>query len=246
MRLRLALLLFSTVAAPAMAQIAADRPGLTTGTAVVPAGHGQTEIGLPEVSFYTYAGERIGAGIVPVLVRIGVGRGVELRASTTPFAFLFGNGRSTSSWALNSVEVGAKVQVVDGPARLSLVPSVNVPIDEEVADWTGGLIVATEADLTPEWGLSASANIVTDFKDATVPVALSVERTLGETSTAYGEVGTTANTYGFGQALVGAGLTQALGTQAQADVFVQRVLGTPLGSGGVSIWNVGAGLSMRF
>lgn len=246
MRLPLALLLLSTAAAPAMAQIAADRPGLTTGTSVVPRGHGQTEIGLPELTFFSYAGERIGAGTVPVLVRVGVGRGVELRASTTPFTFVFGGDESSSEATLNAVELGAKVQIVDGPARLSVVPSVNVPIDEDEADWTGGLIVAAEADLTPEWGLSASASIVTDFEDATLPVALSVSRAFDTGTSVYGEAGAAANTYGYGQAVVGAGLTQALGLNAQADAFVQRVLGTPLGNSGASIWNVGVGLSMRF
>lgn len=234
-RLLLPLVLLA-LAPAASAQVAADRPGLTTGTAVVASGHVQAEAGTPDAFLYRFDGATVFGGAVPVLLRVGVGRGVEVRLAATPFAFT----DDDAAFEVTEVELGAKVRLLGGAARVSVVPSVFVPLEDD--DWRGGLILATESDLTPVWTLSASAGIVTDLDDAVVPVALSLERALSATTSAYGEVGATSvsgSIFGSAPPVVGVGLTHGFSPRAQGDVYVQRVLGQPQ-------WNVGLGLSVLF
>lgn len=224
----------------AEAQVEADRPGLTTGTAVMARGRAQVELGTPDAFFYRFGGATEFFGTVPLLLRVGVGQGVEARFATTVLSF---TDDDVSFEAATEVEVGAKVRLFDGPARLSVVPSLVVPLEgSDEADVRGGLVLATEADLTPEWTVSASAGIVTDLDDSVVPIALSIERALSATTSAYGEVGATSVTgsaFGGAPPVVGVGLTQAFSSRAQGDVYVQRVLGQPR-------YNVGAGLTVLF
>lgn len=244
MRLRLALLLLSAAAAaPAVAQIAADRPGFTTGTGTVPRGHFQVEIGLPEA---TYSPESVGASdvllaTVPVQARVGLGARVEAQITVVPVTYtrvtVLGETSSDVDWSVDGVNLGAKIRLLDGPVAVAVVPSVGFAGGLSPSF---GLLAAADGDLGAGFEASGTAGYTyQDDLGGTGLLAASVGRDLVERVNAYVEAAVFPSDGAWDNAWVGTGVAVLPSSRVQLDASVQRSLSD-------NAWGFGAGVSVLF
>lgn len=135
----------------------ADRPGYTFGTATVPAGGAQAEVGYTDTRFSTLTYQTLGEG----LLRVGVAPSTELR--------LFGNSYALRSDAglhsdgLEDAKLGLKQRLWAGKgttgfsgASLALLPATSIPVGSDGfgADaWQPELLVAGALPLSPKLSL---------------------------------------------------------------------------------------------
>jgi hypothetical protein len=130
------------VAMPAASQgtIATDRPGFAFSPMVVPPGAFQVEAGLPLFARSSFDSDGLEATStvisVPVALRYGVARRLELRASSSTFnsASVEVGSVESDDTGFGDVEVGLKYQVLeagDGVPNLALIPSVVLPVGSD-------------------------------------------------------------------------------------------------------------------
>lgn len=149
-----AILATAGLPSPAAAQappLAVERPSFSTPPEVVGPGFWQVEAGLAWERD-AVGDDAVGTLTAPnVIVRLGMSRRLELRASTTGFVSLDGPRARTTSAA--DVEIGVKYQLTTETGRgvaVSLIPMVSLP--------TGGAASSGNADPSVILTIARSVN----------------------------------------------------------------------------------------
>lgn len=140
----------------------ADRPGLATGTCIVPGGHVQLEFSLGE-----HSRQRQGDSVekdwsfVPTELRIGLDRKTEVRFDMEPLlrSKLSGPGGTERSHGAGDLTVSVKRLLTSDHAKVkvSALPFVTLPTGSR--DFTAGrlaegLLVPVDAELGGKWSLT--------------------------------------------------------------------------------------------
>lgn len=208
-RLAPALCLAALAAFPAAAQIATSRPGFGSGPAVVPRGVFQLEAGTPEASL------REGPDVLsfPVLVRLGLGGAWEVRAGTSVFDVVTGDG-GDAEVGFERVTVGLKREFGVGPVGAALTPAVTVPT--EGGPVTLGLTGVARFPLGGAWGFNAVSGLRYRDEDLTSLLVAVVDRPLGGAWSGYAELAAFPES---DAAYAGGGLLYLLTPDAQVDLF---------------------------
>lgn len=147
-----ALWLLLLAALPATAQIASDRPGFGDGSAVMAPNRFQVETGYA----FSDGGAVDRHAIGQVLLRLGVAPGVELRGAINSYVVTRG---AVDESGFEDVSVGAKVNLVAGDGaplgrpNVTLIAAAALPTGSDA--FSGG-VVAPQAKLALDWGLSGS------------------------------------------------------------------------------------------
>jgi hypothetical protein len=162
------LLCASSAAAAADEQpICADRPGKSTPTCTVPAGHWQVETGLADWSLQKASGERDTSLIIgQTFFRYGLTDHSEIQLEVTPWqrATSSGPGFRDSLSGFGDIDVIYKHRVTpaDSAVQLALYPYAKIPTAKRPLGnrkWEGGLLVPIDyavpkspftIELTPE------------------------------------------------------------------------------------------------
>ncbi len=135
------------------APVMPDRPGFSDMPSVLPAGAVEVESGFtddraPGVRYQT-VGE--------ALLRVGIGRGVELRVFGNSFAVRTGAGTAAAR-GMEDAKVGAKFRLIDLPDSVhALTPSLALLIASSLPTGAAGLtagVAQPEAELTANWTTS--------------------------------------------------------------------------------------------
>lgn len=255
----LAVLVAATTAAPAEAQqppIDADRPGLLFAPSTVGAIHLQLEMGAPEIAYRSFAGGEDWEFTFPILARLGIVDGFELRAGLSPLTADMRDAdpglEDRAEVGPDDLELGMKWRFIEGsgPSPTFLfVPSVTLPTGE---DGVGRDRVGFQAALQASWALVGDfgtsllvgAGLESEVDDdwtGTGVVAADVHFPLGGELDAYGELGWLPRASGSDDLLAGGGATWRLTPWAQIDAFMDVGL-TPESTDVI----VGAGFSRRF
>ena len=163
-----AMLLCASSAAAADEQpICADRPGKSTPTCTVPAGHWQIETGLADWSLQKASGERDTSLVIGQTVfKYGLTDHSDIQLELTPWqrATSSGPGFRDSASGFGDIDVIYKHRVTpaDSPIQLALYPYVKMPTAQRPLGnrkWEGGLLVPIDypipkspftIELTPE------------------------------------------------------------------------------------------------
>jgi len=163
-----AMLLCASSAAAADEQpICADRPGKSTPTCTVPAGHSQIETGLADWSLQKASGERDTSLVIGQTVfKYGLTDHSDIQLELTPWqrATSSGPGFRDSASGFGDIDVIYKHRVTpaDSPIQLALYPYVKMPTAQRPLGnrkWEGGLLVPIDypipkspftIELTPE------------------------------------------------------------------------------------------------
>jgi hypothetical protein len=132
--MRRAALVFALAALPSAAGAAdfcTDRPGLATGTCIVPANRFQLESALVSRATGKDAGVRtsqwtLGASVA----RFGLGGNGEIQLSWTPWTRMTSRGAGVDDrvGGIGDARIAYKALIVDGPTRVALLPSVKLPL----------------------------------------------------------------------------------------------------------------------
>ena len=140
-----------------------DRPGLTTGPALLASGQRQVETGYS----FTRADDAIGHAVGEVLVRAALAPALELRVALNSYEVARSpEGRSTG---LDDAHVGVKVRLAaggDGPSlrpATALVAATSVPTGGEAF---GRHLVEPGATLVAAWTLPRSAAMTVNLRTA--------------------------------------------------------------------------------
>lgn len=254
-----ALLLLTPVTAdaqsdPATPEFITDRPGLTETTSVVGRGFMQFEMGTTLESNRVLDADDRTLSTPLALVRVGLSRFVELRASTDGYILdrLRGQAATATTTGQADVEVGAKVLLNDGAwnrVQLAILPMVSLPTGSKAV--TSGTTDPTikfcwATALPKRFSLSGNVNVMRIRDDlgrlTEHVVTLSLGRDLPGGWSGYWEA------FGFiprnrpGNAAwtIDTGVTHALGDNAQVDVEVGRGT-TPAATD----WSIGVGIGIR-
>jgi hypothetical protein len=251
----LAGLLVMLAAAPCLAQssqpdpeLITDRPDFTESSEVVGRGVIQIESGLtleePDASVRQVT-------LPQLLVRIGLGRRVELRLASDGYVSqsldAAGGRRSRSGRA--DMEVGAKVKLLDADRTgfdLALIPALTLPTASESFGSNGydpGVKLTVARDLPREFGFSANLNTASvtegDGRVWSREASVSVSHALAGAFGAYWE--TYGSFDGDGcDCTLNTGVTMALGANRQVDVEIGHGV-----SGDARGWFVGLGFAVR-
>lgn len=255
----LAALAAAATGAPAEAQqppIDADRPGLLFAPSTVGAVHLQLEMGAPEIAYRSFAGGEDWEFTFPILARLGIVDGFELRAGLSPLTAEMREAdpglEDRAEVGPDDLELGVKWRFLEGrgPSPTFLfVPTVTLPTGE---DGVGRDRPSFQAALQASWALVGDVGTsllvgagleseVDDDWTGTGIVAADVHFPLGGQLFAYGEVGWLPRAAGNDDLLAGGGATWRLTPWAQIDAFMDVGL-TPESTDVI----VGAGFSRRF
>ena len=172
-----ALLLAAGPAAIARADqpICADRPGKSTPTCTVPAGHFQLETGIADWSLQKGGGERDTSLVLgETLIRYGLTDHSDIQLDVTPWernTSRSGATRdSTSGFGDLTVIYKHRLTSADSPIQLAFYPYVKIPTAKRTignGKWEGGLLVPIDfaipksplsVNLTPEVDSAADAD----------------------------------------------------------------------------------------
>jgi hypothetical protein len=241
-------------AAPAAAQVVPDRPDVSNGTATVPPGAAQVEVGVE------FARARVAAApdsrrlALQTTLRAGLAERLEARLEAEPVVRLRGGDDDTGP---GDVVLGLKYRFLDARAdapwpALGVLPFVKVPaadepIGSERAD--AGVLALASLDLPWELGLAVNAGVVAVGQrrpegwlvQGVASVALS--RELVERLGGFVEVFYASREARDGRDSVGldAGLVWAVARDVALDVAVETSL-----AGAGPDYAVRSGVSVRF
>jgi len=140
----------------------ADRPGLATGTCIVPGGHVQIE-----TSFGEYSRQRQGDSvekdwsILPTELRIGLDQKTEVRFDLAPMlrSKVTDPSGTTRAHGAGDLTISAKRLLTsdDAKVKVAALPFVTLPVgsrDFTQGRWSEGLLVPSEFELGGPWGLT--------------------------------------------------------------------------------------------
>lgn len=228
LRLTAACALLALATLPATAQILTARPGFGSGPAVVPRAAFQLEAGAPEASL------REGPDVLsfPVLVRLGLGGGWEIRAATSVYDVVTGSGGEVG---FDRVTVGLKRQFRVGTVGASLTPVATVPT--EGGPVTLALTGAARFPLGGAWSLNAVSGLRYRDEDLTSVLVAVVDRPLGGPWSGYAELAAFPEA---DAAYAGGGVLYLLTPDTQLDLFFDAGL-----TDGATDLILGAGFSIR-
>ena len=154
MRAVILVLLIVTAPVPARAEdFCADRPGLATGTCVVPVSRLQIESSLGEWSVERDSGERTATlSLFPTTLRFGVTSGLELQASAEPLVRSGADG--AGDWNRGDLGVALKARLTSAasPIQVALYPSLARPAGRRQLE--ASLLIPVSFNLGPSWGLT--------------------------------------------------------------------------------------------
>ena len=251
-----ATLLGASGAAAQEPPIQADRPGLTFAPSTVGPVHLQLEMGAPEIAYTAFAGGEDWTFTFPILARLGVVEGLEIRAGLSPLTADLREAdaglEDRSEVGPDDLELGLKWRFMEGSGAsptFLFVPSVTLPTGEEGvgrrrASFQGALQAswAFVGDFGTSLLLGAGLESRTDDDwTGTGLAAADLTFPLGGELDAYGEVGWLPAADGPDDVLVGGGATWKLTPYAQIDAFADVGL-----TNESTDWIVGAGFSRRF
>lgn len=236
--------------------IDADRPGLTFAPSTVGAVHLQLEMGAPEIAYTSFATGEDWTFTFPIMARLGVVDGFELRAGVSPLTARLRDAEpgfeDRAAVGPDDVEVGVKWRIREGegasPTYL-FVPSVTLPTGKEgVGRDRAGFQGAFQASwsLVGDFGTNVLLGMgleseVDDDWTGTGTVAADLHFPLGGELDAYGELGWLPRASRSDDVLVGGGATWRLTPYAQIDAFMDVGL-----TGESTDLIVGAGFARRF
>lgn len=156
-----------TLAAPAAAEdwdICSNRPGMASDGCVLPLGALQVEASLAEWSLDRRDGVRTSElALMPVYLRAGVARGLEVNAAWSPYLRISerdSSGRTIVSGA-GDLGLGLKARLTgdDAPLRIAVQPQVILPVgDRDVGDgdWSASIAVPLDTSLSDAVSLAVS------------------------------------------------------------------------------------------
>lgn len=142
-----------------------DRPGLATGTCVVPRGTFQVESSLAQWSSTAEDGERTSElALGASLLRFGIGRTSELQLAWTPWMQVTSGaaGQSERGGGPGDAQLGFKALLTRGAVSVAALPFVKLPIARRPIGnrkLEGGLLVPLEFELSQSVGLSFAPEI---------------------------------------------------------------------------------------
>lgn len=251
-----ALLLASGPASAQEPPIEADRPGLTFAPSTVGAVHLQLEMGAPEIAYRGFGAGEDWTFAFPVLARLGIVDGFELRAGLSPLTAQIREAdagfEDRSEVGPDDLELGMKWRFREGQGAsptFLFVPSVTLPTGEA---GIGRERASFQAALQASWAfvgdLGASlllgAGLESRQQDdwtGTGLAAADLTFPLGGELDAYGEVGWLPSARGPDDVLAGGGAAWKLTPYAQIDAFLDVGLTSES-----TDWIVGAGFARRF
>ena len=137
-----------------------DRPGYTYGTATVPLGGVQAEVGYTDTRFSSTTYQTLGEG----LLRVGVGPSTELRVFGNSYALRSDAGLHSDG--LEDAKLGLKQRLWAGKgttgfsaASVALLPATSVPVGSGgfgANAWQPELLVAAALPLSPKFSLAGN------------------------------------------------------------------------------------------
>jgi outer membrane putative beta-barrel porin/alpha-amylase len=158
------LVLAAQSAAPAAEEFCTDRPGLETGTCVMPAGVLQLETSLVDWTTDTADGVRTRQWTLgDSVIRFGIGSASEIQLGWTPWTRVTvrsGGTRETAS-GTGDASLAYKVRLTraDAPLALDLMPFVKLPLAKRPLGnrrLEGGLLAPIDIALADRWTLTLS------------------------------------------------------------------------------------------
>ena len=238
--------------APTSAQttINTDRPGITYSPVVMEPGRFQVELGLPNVTFTRGAGADSELWNVPLLVRYGATKDLELRLGGTTWNRLEDHGATTDGFG--DVELGAKIALVEGGGstpKTSAVATVRLPTGDD--DFTSSQ-AGYSLNIAGDWDIG-DGNLLRGLLGATRTPSGDTNATTGAIGILFGhtfdarwsgyvevgwfpEIENSVNT-----AVAGGGAACLLNENTQLDVFADFGLNSDTPDA-----NLGVGVSFRF
>jgi hypothetical protein len=171
----LLLLVMPAAAAADEASICADRPGKSTPTCTVPAGHFQVETGLADWSLQRASGERDTSLVIgQSVLRYGLTDRSDIQLDVVPWQRSTSRGPgfhdSMSGFGDLTIIYKHRLTPDDAAVQLALYPYVKIPTAKRAlgsGKWEGGLLVPIDAsipksplsiNLTPEIDWAADAD----------------------------------------------------------------------------------------
>ncbi|MGC4082713.1 MAG: transporter [Vicinamibacterales bacterium] len=231
-----------------------DRPGYTETTSIVGRGFVQFEMGTTFEANRVLDAEDRTLSTPLALVRLGLSRRVELRASTDGYILDWLRGGTVSSTTTGEAdfEIGTKVMLTNGSwngVRMALLPMVSLPTGSK--DMSSGTFDPTikfcwETDLPRRFSLSGNVNVMRLDDDrgrlTEQVVTLSLGRDLLRGWSGYWEVFgfIPRNRPGTAAWTLDTGVTHPIGGNAQLDVEVGH--GTTTAA---TDWSIGVGVGLR-
>jgi len=176
-------------AAPDEPDMIADRPGFGESANVVGAGHVQAETGLT----WTKVDSGVSALDLPeALVRVGLGRSVELRVTAPDWVRTRTDGEASSGWS--DTALGLKAHVSAGKSDFAFRGTVYLPTgsDALTADRAEPEVaVSWSRALDPRWSLAATLSVrrLRLLHQTLTSPSVSLGRALGEHVATFVEYG---------------------------------------------------------
>jgi hypothetical protein len=137
-----------------------DRPGYTYGTAIVPLGGVQAEVGYTDTRFSSTTYQSLGEG----LLRVGVGPSTELRVFGNSYALRSDAGLHSDG--MEDAKLGLKQRLWAGKgttgfraASVALLPATSITVGSDgfgAAAWQPELLVAAALPLTSRFSLAGN------------------------------------------------------------------------------------------
>lgn len=256
--LALAALLVAAAPEAASAQrrpIDTDRPGLGFAPTTVAPVQLQLEMGAPEMTYTSFEGGEDFVFAFPMLGRLGVADGVEIRAGLSPLTVDVREGdvdaADRAEVGPGDLEVGVKWRFLEGTGSTPtflLVPSATLPTGEagvsrDRASFQGTLQASWQlaSDVGANLFLGAGVDPENDDWAGTGIAGADVSFPLGDALRGYGEIGWLPDSGAPDDVLAGGGALWRLTPYAQIDAFLDVGL-----TAGSTDWIVGAGFARLF
>lgn len=156
------------VAAPAITDpICADRPGKSTPTCTVAAGHWQVETGLADWALQKGGGERdTDIAIGETTVRYGLDAVSDIHIDFVPFERVTSRAGGVHQRASGVGDVTIlykrRLTRADGPVQVAIMPVVKVPVAKKSignGKWEGGLLLPIDFAISDSLGLNLTPEI---------------------------------------------------------------------------------------
>lgn len=241
--------LFNPTPRQFMRELSTDRPDTTESPYTVDAGHLQIEMSFVD---YTREGSTDALAVTPFNIKLGLLNNVDLQAVVDPYV-VQSNGERASGVGDSQLRLKVNLWGNDeGQTALALMPFIKLPTasdglgNDEVE---GGLIVPFAMELPDGWGLGLMAEFDAVFDEADDDYDLEFVHTatlghdIAGRLAGYVEYIGIASTDGDSDylALLGAGLTYALGEHVQLDAGINFGL-----TDAADDFNPFVGMSIRF